>query len=53
MFATPPRQKSSKIARDEEATGPRKAYHMDLKDGPFRVSAATFGAGPIAMFLHG
>ena len=53
MFATPPRQKHRKI----EAGGGRSevagAYHIDLNDGRFRVSATTFGDGPPAMLLHG
>ena len=53
MFATPPRQKNRKIASGAESKGSTKTYHIDLKDGPFRVSATTFGDGPIAMLLHG
>ena len=53
MFATPPRQKHRQI----EAGGGRSevagAYHIDLNDGRFRVSATTFGDGPPAMLLHG
>ena len=30
-----------------------RACRIDLNDGPFRVSATTFGDGPPAMLLHG
>jgi len=30
-----------------------QGYSLDLSDGPFRVSATTFGDGPPAMLLHG
>jgi len=30
-----------------------RAYRIDLNDGPFRISATTFGDGPPAMLLHG
>src|SRR5262245_26773553 len=53
MFATPPRQKSRKIVSGAQSKESTRAYHIDLKDGRFRVSATTFGDGPPAMLLHG
>ena len=32
---------------------PTRAYHVDLKDGSFHISATTFGDGPPVMLLHG
>ena len=53
MFATPPRQKSHKIVSGVHSSEPTRAYSVHLSDGPFRVSATTFGDGPPAMLLHG
>jgi len=53
MFATPPRQKGRKIELASRLSDLARAYGIELMDGPFRVSATTFGAGPSAMFLHG
>lgn len=53
MFATPPRQKSRKIVSGIRSGDPTQAYGIELRDGSFRLSATTFGAGPSAMFLHG
>jgi len=53
MFATPPRQKSRKIVSGVRSSEPTRAYSVHLSDGPFRVSATTFGDGPPAMLLHG
>ena len=53
MFATPPRQKSRKIVSGLRSDASTRAYSVDLRDGPFRVSATTFGDGPPAMLLHG
>ena len=53
MFATPPRQKSRKTVTRDQPSDSTRAYHIDLRDGPFRVSATTFGDGPLVMLLHG
>jgi len=54
MFATPPRQKSRKSTVTAIRSGDStQAYGIELRDGPFRVAATTFGAGPCAMFVHG
>ena len=53
MFATPPRQKNRKIEPGSPSSEAMRAYRIDLNDGPFRISATTFGDGPPAMLLHG
>ena len=53
MFATPPRQKRRNIGSAIHSGDSIRAYRMELTDGPFRVSATTFGDGPPAMLLHG
>jgi len=53
MFATPPRQKNRKIEPESPSSEAMRAYRIDLNDGPFRISATTFGDGPPAMLLHG
>ncbi len=52
MFATPPRQKARKTTSAVRNTS-MQGYSLDLSDGPFRISATTFGDGPPAMLLHG
>jgi pimeloyl-ACP methyl ester carboxylesterase len=53
MFATPPRQKRGKIVSYPGRGEATRAYSVELSDGPFRMSATTFGDGPPAMLLHG
>ena len=53
MFVTPPRQKSRKIEPGNPSSEAMRAYRIDLNDGPFRISATTFGDGLPAMLLHG
>jgi len=53
MFATPPRQKSSKIVSGIGSDASIRAYNIELRDGPFHVSATMIGDGPSAMLLHG